>query len=270
MSKTYRFHVGSTYLEDDQEEQSVDQDAPDGNVGQDASWQRVSIHSNGSIPVQGDKVPGQGSSDGGDVDRTRVCIVAEVERGQVEEINDGDHLGPDKVAADEEHGPAELQEVVEDEVGSHARGGLDMVAVLGEEVPHVTDLGKEEGEPGFTLAEEEYRRSEEPAPEPAPVCAPVQRAHQGIEGEGGRECLVLTPDGVAPELDIVLGYGKGVVDAGDDDEEPGDDGEDFVGPDSLDALGFASSEGVCWRTSQRNLGQGRRGELEEAMSILLP
>ncbi|MAD87649.1 MAG: hypothetical protein CL912_32215 [Deltaproteobacteria bacterium] len=52
------------------------------------------------------------------------------------------------MAANEEHGPGELKEIVEDEMASYAGGSLDLITVLGEEMPHVTDLGEEESEPG--------------------------------------------------------------------------------------------------------------------------
>lgn len=51
------------------------------------------------------------------------------------------------MATDEEHGPGELQKIVEDEVAPYAGGSLDVITVLREEVPHVADLGEEESEP---------------------------------------------------------------------------------------------------------------------------
>lgn len=109
----------------------------------------MGIDCNSTIPVQSDESPSQRSRDGWDMDCSSVGIVAEVEEGEVEEVDDQDDLGPDEVAADEEHDPGELEEVVEDEVASDGGCGLDVVAVLGEEVPQVGDLGEEEGEPGM-------------------------------------------------------------------------------------------------------------------------
>jgi hypothetical protein len=45
--------------------------------------------------------------------------VAEVERGQVEEVDDQDELGPYEVGSDEEHDEAEVEEIVRDEVAPH-------------------------------------------------------------------------------------------------------------------------------------------------------
>lgn len=53
------------------------------------------------------------------------------------------------MSTDEEHDPAELKKVVEDEMTSNTSSGLNMIAILGEEVPHVSDLGEEESEPGM-------------------------------------------------------------------------------------------------------------------------
>ena len=73
--------------------------------------------------------------------------VAEVQARQVEEVDDQDDLGPDEVAADEEHDEGELKEVVEDEVGSNRGGGVDVVSVGGEEVPDIADLEDEQEDP---------------------------------------------------------------------------------------------------------------------------
>ncbi len=44
--------------------------------------------------------------------------MTEVQRGQVEEVDNQDDLGPDKVAAHEEHDEGEGEKVVEDEVAA--------------------------------------------------------------------------------------------------------------------------------------------------------
>lgn len=45
--------------------------------------------------------------------------MAEVERRQVEEVDDQDQLSPDEVGSDEEHDEGKVEEVVEDEVAAH-------------------------------------------------------------------------------------------------------------------------------------------------------
>lgn len=83
------------------------------------------------------------------MDKARVSVVAEVQRGQVEEIQDKDDLGPDEVGANEEHDPCELEKVVEDEVAANAGGCVDVGVVGREEGPDVADLENEEDEPVF-------------------------------------------------------------------------------------------------------------------------
>lgn len=47
--------------------------------------------------------------------------------------------------------------------------------------------------------------------------------------------------------DVVWGV-EGIVDGGDDDEEPREDGEDLVDPDGLCVVGVALGEWVDWRS----------------------
>lgn len=61
----------------------------------------MSIDCNSTIPVQGNECPRQGCRNHWDVDETRVSVVTEIERGQVEEFDDQDDFSPDEVAADE-------------------------------------------------------------------------------------------------------------------------------------------------------------------------
>lgn len=84
-----------------EEEESVDQDAPDRNIGQDASCQVVGIDSDGTIPVQSNKCPCKWSRNNWDVNKSWVGIVSEVEGGEIEEINDQDDLRPDEVRSNE-------------------------------------------------------------------------------------------------------------------------------------------------------------------------
>lgn len=82
------------------------------------------------------------------MDEARVGVVAEVERREVDEVDDEDELSPVEVGADEEHDKGKVQEVVEDEVAADAGGGVDGVGVLGEEVGDVAKLEDEEADPG--------------------------------------------------------------------------------------------------------------------------
>lgn len=67
-------------------------------------------------------------------------VVAEVEGGEVEKVDDQDDLGPNEVRSNKQHDECKLEEVVEDEVASDTRSSLDVVIVIREEVPDVADL----------------------------------------------------------------------------------------------------------------------------------
>lgn len=109
----------------------------------------MSLKASEYLPVQSNESPSQRSSNGRDMDSTSIGVVAEVEGRQVEEIDDQDNLRPEEVSPNKQHYPGELQEIVEDEVASDTGRSLDVVAILGEEVPDVCELGDEESEPGI-------------------------------------------------------------------------------------------------------------------------
>lgn len=105
------------------------------------------VHHDGAVPVDGDEGPGEGSGNGGRVDEAGVGVVAEVERGQVDKVDDQDNFGPGKVRADEEHDEGKVQQVVENEVAANTGSGLNIVGVLREEVSDVANLENEEDDP---------------------------------------------------------------------------------------------------------------------------
>jgi len=92
----------------DEEKQAIDENTPDGNVSQDTSRCRVGIDCNSAIPVQGNKSPCKWTRYNWNVNESRMCVVAEIKGGQVEEVHDQDDLGPDKMAANEEHDESKL------------------------------------------------------------------------------------------------------------------------------------------------------------------
>lgn len=138
-----------TNLEGDEEEESVDKDTPDGYIGKNAAKQTLSVEGNSSVPVQSNECPGQGSGDSWEVDKAGRGRVAEVERRQVEEVDDQDQLSPNEVGSDKEHDESEMEEVVEDEVAANGRCGLDMVGVGREQVPDVASLEHKEHNPSI-------------------------------------------------------------------------------------------------------------------------
>jgi len=73
-----------------------------------------------------------------------------------------------------------------------------MVTVLREEVPQVSDLKEEDGEP-------------------------VERGNESIQGKPCWVSRIMSPNGISPVLLIIHRHAKGVVDAHEDGEEPCDD-----------------------------------------------
>lgn len=81
------------------------------------------------------------------MDESGVRIMAEVERGEVDEVEDQGGLGQDEVRADEEHHPGEMEQVVDNEVASHGACCMDCLGRGGEEVTDITKLQDENDEP---------------------------------------------------------------------------------------------------------------------------
>jgi hypothetical protein len=107
----------------------------------------MGIDCDSTIPVQSNKCPSQWSRDNRDVDKSRVCVVTEVEGGQVEEVDDEDQLSPAKVTADEQHDKCEEEKVADNEVASYTGSSVDIVGIGGEEGPDISDLQDEENDP---------------------------------------------------------------------------------------------------------------------------
>jgi hypothetical protein len=206
-------------LVDDDEEASVGENGPDEDVAKDAGDQvsRVGDHES-SVPVDGDKGPGQGSRDDGRVDETRVGVVAEVQRREVEEVEDENDLGPVEVGADKEHHKRKVQQVVGDEVASNAGGGVHMGRVGREEVSNVAALEDEENDP-------------------------EDGGNDRVHGEGARVEGVLVPDALPDGVAIMRGV-NGVVDGDDDGEDPGEESEDLVSGDGSMTVLLPLAEGV--------------------------
>lgn len=61
---------------------------------------------------------------------------------------------------------------------------------------------------------------------------------------------VLAPDGAAVVFAFMRRF-KGIVDGGNDKDEPGDGGEDFVGEDGVLGVGRGLAEGIryCWMSA---------------------
>lgn len=206
-------------LVDGDEEQAIGKESPDENIAEDAGDQVVWVRNHQrTIPVQSHKGPCQRDRADGRVDEARVCVVAEVQRRQVEEVEHQDDFSPVEVGLDEEQDEAEVEEVVHDEVASHAGGGMDDVGVAREEVADVASLEDEENDP-------------------------IDLSNDGIHGESSWVQVVDVPDASSDAVAIVR-FVNGVVDRDDDGEEPGEEGEDLEGDDGAVGMGIPLAEGV--------------------------
>lgn len=107
------------------------------------------MHSTRTNPVQGDKVPCQGTRDGANVDGAGRGAVAEVGKGQVEEVDDDEELGEPEVRADPEVQEAEEEKVGRDIVGANVCGRADVDGVGRVKGPGVDELEEHDDDPTF-------------------------------------------------------------------------------------------------------------------------
>lgn len=91
----------STNLEDDQEEQPINEYAPDCDISQDACSQMMRIDSDCAIPVQSNECPCERTRDNRDVYESWMGVMTEIEGRQVEEVDNHNDLCPDEVPTDE-------------------------------------------------------------------------------------------------------------------------------------------------------------------------
>lgn len=179
------------------------------------------------------------------MNETCVGVVTEVEGDEVEEVDDQKHLGPPEVCTNEEEDKTEVEEVVDNEVASNTGGRLDVLVILGEETPDVTELDGEEDKPergsvgGIHWAE-------------GSMNIPVDLSYNIVQVEWSSVRIVLTPD---VECNMVLGVvpGKGIVEGCSNRQGPGEHGQDLVGPDSFGIVRLSARKRVCCRMVSVNI-----------------
>lgn len=81
------------------------------------------------------------------MDESSISIVAEVEEGKVEEVDNQEDLCPPEMCTNEEEHETKVEKVVENEVASNTGSRLNVLVILGEEAPDVAELNDEEDEP---------------------------------------------------------------------------------------------------------------------------
>lgn len=78
-----------------------------------------------------------------------------------------------------------------------------------------------------------------------PRSLPVDGCDARVQGKGGVVVSVLAPDGSLLG-NIIIRRVEGVVDAGDDGEEPGQGGKDLIPENCPGVVGLALGERVNW------------------------
>lgn len=105
------------------------------------------VHRLRANPVQCDKVPGQRSGHGSDVDRAGRSAVPEVGERQVEEVDDDEQLGEPEVRADPQVQETEEKEVRRDVVGADVGGCIDVHGIFRIERVGVDELQEKDDNP---------------------------------------------------------------------------------------------------------------------------
>lgn len=218
-SKDAKREAHGVILVDDDEEESVGENGPDEDISKDTGNQMMGVGDHQStIPVDCDKGPGQGCGHNRRMNKPGVRVVAEVKRGEVDEVEHQDNLGPVKVRADKEHDKCEMEEVVEDEVASNAGGSVNDVRVAREEVANVTSLENEQDNP-------------------------VDGSDDWVQSESSAVHVVLLPD-LSVSRVAIIGTVEGVIDSDNEGQDPGNKGKDLVGKDCAVGVGVPLHEGI--------------------------
>jgi len=92
------------------EKQTIGQNRPNEDVAKDAGNERFWVgYHDGPVPVNGNKVPCKWSGYDSLMDETSVSRMTEVERGQVEEVDNDQKLSPAEVASHEQHDETKVE-----------------------------------------------------------------------------------------------------------------------------------------------------------------
>jgi hypothetical protein len=137
-----------THLVEGNKVHAKDKDDPDEDVTKDTGDGIAGVvDHHGAVPEECNDGPGERTRDDGRMDEASVGVVAVVQRGEVEEVDDDHDLSPNEVGTNKEHNEGEVEKVVEDEVAADAGGRVDKIGVLGEEGGNVAALEYPENDP---------------------------------------------------------------------------------------------------------------------------
>lgn len=187
----------------------------------------MGVHRGSSAPEDANISEGKGGGDDGDVDETRCGRVAEVEGGEVDEVEDEEEFGGPEVRTYPQEDEGEVEEVALTHTHIHACISVGSSEMVGE--------GEEQGGPYVAYdnevtadicgAVDKCLVGGKQVPDVAGLHDghddPVDACDDGIEGEGRPHAAVLAPDGMAIMAMItVIGGIEGVVEDCDCEEEP--------------------------------------------------
>jgi hypothetical protein len=195
------------------------------------------VEHHGAVPEQHEEGKSQRHGRNGKMDQSRGGRVAEVDRSQLEEVDDQNYLRPDRVRADPEHDPGEVEDVepvrlvavlqqrvdnIQDEVASDRGGRVDGRLIAAEQVPDVDQL-------------QEPKRN------------PVDADKDVAQGERGDVGVALAEDGVV--VLAIFGGVAGVVERGNELQQERQKSQDPVAGDvAASALDIAGKGVGCERS----------------------
>lgn len=120
---------------------------PDEHIGHQATGQIVAVDGDGTVPEQRGQRPGIGTGDSGEMHKSGQTAVTPVCDGLVKKVGDENDLSTPEVVASPQQDPGKGEQVVQDEVGGYVGGGSHQGRVLGEQVPYIAQLGKQQEDP---------------------------------------------------------------------------------------------------------------------------
>jgi len=165
----------------------------------------VSVDHSRAIPEDCDVIPGERRRDDRQMNEQRSRGVAEIQQGKVEQVHDQEELALPEMASNPQHYEAKGEEIVEDEVASNIGSTRDERLVCAPQIADIVCLQDQNDHP-------------------------VDAGYYRIQAERCPSMAVLSPYCVAEMfVPAIRRAREGIIGSNDDQEKPGNDGEDFVG-----------------------------------------
>jgi hypothetical protein len=197
----------------------------------------MSVDHGRPVPEDGNVIPGQRRRDDRQMNEQRGRGVAEIQQGKIEQVDNQEELALPEMASNPQHNEAKCEEIVlyascqrmgseespgtyEDEVASNISSTCNERLVC---APQIADI--------VCLQDQNHH--------------PVDTGDYRVQAERGPSMTVLSPYCVADMLVSAIGRAReGIVGSNDDQQKPGNDGEDFVGNEVVLGEVFALGERV--------------------------